>query len=149
MRIRAFKDAPRSPVSSWAIYTRDRPAKSANCSCESPVLSRMALTVVDMAASSPGMFSMLALQSFPVWILYAFAYKIQTPYTANRQEGRDTMNRKGNAVSFEEQLERMHCSAGTRTQAQLAAFLDIRQSSVSDAKKRQTIPAEWLLRLLR
>lgn len=59
------------------------------------------------------------------------------------------MSRKGNAATFDEQLERIHCSAGTRTQAQLAAFLGIRQSSISDGKKRQFIPAEWLLRLLR
>ena len=58
------------------------------------------------------------------------------------------MSRKGNTAAFEEQLKRIHCSAGTRTQVELAAFLDIRQSSVADAKKRQSIPAEWLIKLL-
>ena len=59
------------------------------------------------------------------------------------------MSRKGNTVAFDKQLERIHHAAGTRTQSQLAAFLGIRQSSVADAKKRQSIPAEWLLQLLR
>jgi len=58
------------------------------------------------------------------------------------------MNRKENATAFDGQLERIHSTAGTRTQTQLAEFLGIRQSSISDAKKRQSIPAEWLLKLL-
>ena len=46
-------------------------------------------------------------------------------------------------------LERVFAAAGCRTQAELAAFLGIRQSSISYAKKRDSIPAEWLLKLLR
>ena len=38
---------------------------------------------------------------------------------------------------------------GTRTQTEVAEVLDIRQSSISDAKRRKSIPAEWLLKLLR
>ena len=34
-----------------------------------------------------------------------------------------------------------------RTQVVLADILDIRQSSISDAKRRASIPAEWLLHL--
>lgn len=35
----------------------------------------------------------------------------------------------------------------TATQAELAAVLDIRQSSVSDARRRKAIPADWYLKL--
>lgn len=46
-------------------------------------------------------------------------------------------------------LRRVFEAAGCRTQTELAVFLGIRQSSVSDAKRRQVIPAEWLVTLLR
>lgn len=46
-------------------------------------------------------------------------------------------------------LERVFHSVGCRTQVELALFLGIRQSSVSDAKKRRVIPAEWLIKILR
>lgn len=40
-------------------------------------------------------------------------------------------------------------AAGCRTQVELAQFLNLKQSSISDAKRRQSIPADWLLCLLR
>ena len=46
-------------------------------------------------------------------------------------------------------LERLYQAAECRTQMELAAFLDVRQPSISVAKKRGTIPADWLLKLLR
>ena len=46
-------------------------------------------------------------------------------------------------------LQRFFEAAGCRTQAELAEFLGIRQSSISDAKKRETIPPDWLLTALR
>lgn len=46
-------------------------------------------------------------------------------------------------------LQRFFEAAGCRTQQQLAEFLGISQSSISDAKRREVIPAEWLLKLLR
>lgn len=46
-------------------------------------------------------------------------------------------------------LRRVFETAECKTQAELADFLGIRQSSVSDAKKRQVIPAEWLVVLVR
>ncbi len=46
-------------------------------------------------------------------------------------------------------LERIFQAAGCRTQQQLAEFLDIRQSAITDAKRRGAIPADWLLKLLR
>ena len=46
------------------------------------------------------------------------------------------------------QLARVFEAAGCQTQAELAEILDIRQSSVSDAKRRGTIPPEWLIKLL-
>ena len=46
-------------------------------------------------------------------------------------------------------LERVFQTAGCHTPQQLAEFLGISQSSISDAKRREVIPAEWLLKLLR
>jgi len=46
-------------------------------------------------------------------------------------------------------LQRVFESAECKTQAQLADFLEIRQSNISDAKKRKSIPAEWLIKLLK
>ncbi len=50
-------------------------------------------------------------------------------------------------VHFEEALERIYKATGTSTQVQLAEVLDIRQSSISDAKRRKSVPADWLLKL--
>jgi hypothetical protein len=49
--------------------------------------------------------------------------------------------------AFEAQYQRVFEAAGCRTQVELAAVLDVRQSSVSDAKRRQSIPAEWRMKL--
>lgn len=46
-------------------------------------------------------------------------------------------------------LDRVFEVSECRTQMQLAGLLGIRQSSISDAKKRNAIPAEWLVKLLR
>lgn len=46
-------------------------------------------------------------------------------------------------------IKRVFEAAGCRTQAELADFLGIRQSSISDAKKRGSIPPDWLLTLWR
>ncbi|MDR2574737.1 MAG: helix-turn-helix domain containing protein [Desulfovibrio sp.] len=48
----------------------------------------------------------------------------------------------------EARLARVYHSVGCRTQNELADFFDIRQSSISDAKKRGSIPAEWLVQLV-
>ncbi|MBI9111981.1 S24 family peptidase [Maridesulfovibrio ferrireducens] len=48
---------------------------------------------------------------------------------------------------FDETLERIKKATGTRTQVQLAEILNIRQSSISDAKRRSSIPAEWYIKL--
>ncbi len=45
-------------------------------------------------------------------------------------------------------LARIYEVTETRTQVQLAEFLGIKQSSISDAKRRETIPAAWLLALI-
>lgn len=45
-------------------------------------------------------------------------------------------------------LSRVFEAAGCQTQAELAAILDVRQSGISDAKRRGTIPPEWLIKLL-
>jgi len=51
--------------------------------------------------------------------------------------------------AFDEALDRIKRATGARTQVDLAAILGIRQSSISDAKRRQSIPADWLLKLYR
>ncbi len=49
--------------------------------------------------------------------------------------------------SFAEAYERIKFSTNTKTQVELAEVLDIRQSSISDAKKRNSVPAEWFMKL--
>ena len=49
----------------------------------------------------------------------------------------------------EDAFSRLYAATGCHTQVQLAKLLEIRQSSISDAKKRSSIPAEWLVKLLR
>ena len=46
-------------------------------------------------------------------------------------------------------MERMLSVTGCKTQQDLAVFFGIRQSSISDANRRRSIPAGWLLTLLR
>lgn len=48
----------------------------------------------------------------------------------------------------EDAHSRLYTVTGCRTQMQLARLFEIRQSSISDAKKRNAIPAEWLVKLL-
>lgn len=45
-------------------------------------------------------------------------------------------------------LQRVFEAAACRTQTELATFLCVRQSSISDAKRRGSIPPEWLVTLL-
>lgn len=45
-------------------------------------------------------------------------------------------------------LARVFEAAECRTQVELATFLGIRQSSISDAKRRGSVPADWLIVLL-
>lgn len=48
---------------------------------------------------------------------------------------------------FESQYKRVFEAAGCKTQSALAAVLSIKQSSVSDAKRRKAIPSDWLMTL--
>lgn len=48
---------------------------------------------------------------------------------------------------FEEIFERIKVATNTRTQVELAEVLDIRQSSISDAKRRDSVPSDWYLKL--
>ena len=50
--------------------------------------------------------------------------------------------------TFDAQYERILEISDVTTQAQLVRVLGIRQSSVSDAKRRRSIPAEWVLKLV-
>lgn len=49
--------------------------------------------------------------------------------------------------SFNEVYERIKFATNTRTQVELADVLEIRQSSISDAKRRNSVPADWLVKL--
>ena len=49
--------------------------------------------------------------------------------------------------SFEAIYARMLFAAGVRTQTELANLLQMKQASISEAKKRGSIPAEWCMRL--
>ncbi|WP_029895356.1 LexA family transcriptional regulator [Desulfohalovibrio reitneri] len=52
-------------------------------------------------------------------------------------------------MSFDETLERIKKATGARTQVELANILSIRQSSISDAKRRNSVPSDWFLKLFR
>lgn len=49
--------------------------------------------------------------------------------------------------SFDQVFERIKSATNTRTQVELAEVLGIRQSSISDAKRRNSVPADWYLKL--
>lgn len=46
---------------------------------------------------------------------------------------------------YVEILTRIYKITGTKTQVELAEFLGVRQSAISDAKRRGSVPAKWLL----
>ena len=50
--------------------------------------------------------------------------------------------------SFEAQMARIKFIAQARTQCQLAEVLGVRQASISEASKRGSIPASWLVVLV-
>lgn len=50
--------------------------------------------------------------------------------------------------NFAQALERIFSATGARTQTALAEVLEIKQSSVADAKRRSVLPANWLVILL-
>ncbi len=52
-------------------------------------------------------------------------------------------------MKFQEFLERVKTATDIRTQGNLADMLGVRQATVSDAKKRNSVPAEWLMKLYR
>lgn len=49
--------------------------------------------------------------------------------------------------SFNDIYKRILHVANVQTQMELAHILDISQSSISDAKRRQSIPSDWLIKL--
>ncbi len=49
--------------------------------------------------------------------------------------------------SFLEAYERIKFATHTKTQVELAQVLDIRQSSISDAKRRNSVPSDWVMKL--
>ena len=50
-------------------------------------------------------------------------------------------------ASFTEVYQRIQFATNTRTQIELANVLEIRQSSISDAKRRNSIPSDWYMKL--
>ena len=53
----------------------------------------------------------------------------------------------GPQSDFDSQYRRVFEAAECRTQVELATVLEVRQSSISDAKRRKNIPAEWRVKL--
>jgi hypothetical protein len=51
--------------------------------------------------------------------------------------------------AFEDAYARIQAATRTRTQTEIAHLLGIKQSSISDAKKKNTIPDGWLITLYR
>ncbi|EFL53053.1 putative phage repressor [Solidesulfovibrio fructosivorans JJ]] len=51
--------------------------------------------------------------------------------------------------TFEDAYARIQAATKTRTQTEIANLLGIKQSSISDAKKKNTIPDGWLITLYR
>lgn len=49
--------------------------------------------------------------------------------------------------NFEEIYKRILFTTNAQTQTDLATILDISQSSISDAKRRRSIPSDWLVKL--
>lgn len=49
--------------------------------------------------------------------------------------------------NFDEIFDRIKLVTNTRTQVELAEVLDIRQSSISDAKRRNSVPSDWYMKL--
>ncbi len=47
----------------------------------------------------------------------------------------------------EECYERIYQATDCKTQAELAKLLGVQQSSISDAKRRNSIPSDWLIAL--
>lgn len=50
-------------------------------------------------------------------------------------------------VGYDQIMQRLRFVTRTRTQAELATVLEIKQSSISDAKKRHSIPSDWYMKL--
>ena len=49
--------------------------------------------------------------------------------------------------TFDEIYKRILFASNCQTQMDLASVLEISQSSISDAKRRQSIPSDWLIKL--
>ena len=49
--------------------------------------------------------------------------------------------------NFDEVFDRIKLATNTKTQVELAEVLGIRQSSISDAKRRNSVPADWYMKL--
>lgn len=52
-----------------------------------------------------------------------------------------------NSDIFDDVLKRIKAVTHTSTQVELAEILEIRQSSISEAKKRKSIPPDWYIKL--
>jgi len=51
--------------------------------------------------------------------------------------------------SFDLFLDRVRKATGVKTQVELGKVLGIRQSSISDAKRRGSVPSDWLMKLFK
>ena len=48
---------------------------------------------------------------------------------------------------FQDVYDRIQHATNAKTQTELAAVLEIRQSSISDAKRRDSVPSDWYMKL--
>lgn len=58
------------------------------------------------------------------------------------------MSQTKTAQIFSQQIKRIQLITDKHTQTELADFFGIRQSSISDAKRRKVIPSNWLVKLM-
>lgn len=60
---------------------------------------------------------------------------------------REEQSRPSSTAEFEKIFDRIRGATGVRTQVEIADVLGIRQSSISDAKRRGSVPADWYMKL--
>ncbi|MCK5612122.1 helix-turn-helix domain-containing protein, partial [Candidatus Pacearchaeota archaeon] len=56
---------------------------------------------------------------------------------------------KETELDFEAILDRIQEGTGAKSQADLATILEVRRGTISDAKRRNSIPSDWLIKLCR
>jgi hypothetical protein len=71
------------------------------------------------------------------------------PHPPLKQESHSGASPKTDTDEFKAGYDRIAKALGIKTQVGLAEILNIRQSSISDAKRRGVIPGEWAMKLFK